>query len=299
MSGLTVVVIGATGQFGRAMMRAVDATPGWHAIGLGHADVDVTDVTSVGNALAVPHDVVVNATVWHGPAQEDPVMALRVNALGARVVADHASSRGSTCVTISTDYVFDGEATRPYREDDPVNPRSVYGISKATGEALVRALTPKHLIVRVASLFDIGGSRAKGNSTFVSTMLANARAGKPLRVVADQLHSPTYAPDAASTVIRLLEAGVTGTVHVTNRGWCSWHGFAEAIFATAGFAADLTPVSLADLPAGPPRPRYSVLAHGALRDAGIVSPRPWQDALGDYLARESAGTSCRSAGPVS
>lgn len=291
MSGLTVVVIGATGQFGRAMMRAVEATPGWHAIGLGHADVDVTDAASVGNALAVPHDVVVNATVWHGPAQEDPVMALRVNALGARVVADHASSRGSTCVTVSTDYVFDGDATRPYREDDPVNPRSVYGISKATGEALVRASTPKHLIVRVASLFDIGGSRAKGNSTFVSTMLANARAGKPLRVVADQFHSPTYAPDAASTVVRLLEAGVTGTVHVTNRGWCSWYGFAEAIFAIAGIRADLTPSRLADLPSGPPRPRYSVLAHGALRDADIVSPRPWQEALRDYLERESAGSS--------
>ena len=284
---MRVVVVGATGQFGRAMVAACREAS-WRVLPLGHEAVEVADRASVAGALEAPYDIVVNATVWHGPAQEDPVMALRVNALGARVVADHAASRGATCVTVSTDYVFDGDATCPYDETVTPAPRSVYGISKATGEALVRASTADHLIVRVASLFDIGGSRAKGGTSFVATMLANARAGKPLRVVNDQVHSPSYAPDAAATTVALLRRGARGIAHVTNSGWCSWFEMAAAVFEEAGIGADLAPSSLKDLPAGgPPRPRYSVLAHGALRRHGVPSPRPWREAVRDYLTREA------------
>ena len=269
-------------------MKAACREASWQVLPLGHEAVEVADRASVAGALEAPYDVVVNATVWHGPAQEDPVMALRVNALGARVVADHAASRGATCVTVSTDYVFDGDATCPYDETVTPAPRSVYGISKATGEALVRASTADHLIVRVASLFDIGGSRAKGGTSFVATMLANARAGKPLRVVNDQVHSPSYAPDAAATTVALLRRGARGIAHVTNSGWCSWFEMAAAVFEEAGIGADLAPSSLKDLPAGgPPRPRYSVLAHGALRRHGVPSPRPWREAVRDYLTREA------------
>lgn len=286
---MRVVVIGATGQFGRAMVAACRGA-NWEVLPLGHDSVEVADVASVARALEAPYDVVVNATVWHGPAQEDPVMALRVNALGARVVADHAAAHGATCVTVSTDYVFDGDAACPYDETVTPSPRSVYGISKATGEALVRAATPNHLIVRVASLFDIGGSRAKGGTSFVATMLANARAGKPLRVVNDQVHSPSYAPDAAATTVSLLRRGARGIAHVTNAGWCSWFEMAGVIFQEAGIDADLSPSSLKDLPVGgPPRPRYSVLAHGALRRYGLPSPRPWRQAVRDYLTREATG----------
>ncbi len=288
---MRLAVIGATGQFGRAMVEAARSS-GWDVLPLGHDAIEVADATSVALALADPYDVVVNATVWHGPAQEDPVMALRVNALGAKVVAEHAARHGATCVTVSTDYVFDGDATRPYDESAVPSPRSVYGISKATGEALVRATTPDHLIVRVASLFDIGGSRAKGGTSFVGTMLAQARAGRPLRVVADQFHSPSYAPDAAATTMDLLRLGARGIVHVTNAGWCSWFEMAVAIVEEAGLTADLTPTRLADLPAGgPPRPRYSVLGHGGLRRLGLASPRPWRDAVRDYLARETGAGS--------
>lgn len=290
MDARRIVVVGATGQFGRAMVRAIHEVPGWSVLALGHDMIDVTDPASIDVALAGPYDVVINATVWHGPAQEDPVMALRVNALGARLVADHAAKRGALCVTISTDYVFSGSRTsdQPYAETDIPDPRSVYGISKATGEALVRIATSAHLIVRVASLFDIGGSRAKGNTSFIGTMLARARAGEALRVVADQIHSPTYAPDAARATVALLQRGVTGIAHVTNGGWCSWYGFARAILDEAGIQADVTPTRLADLPPGPPRPRYSVLAHGTLRATGVAPLPAWRDAVRDYLAREGS-----------
>jgi dTDP-4-dehydrorhamnose reductase len=228
---------------------------------------------------------VINTSVWHGPRQEDPVMALRVNALGPRLLAEFCARHGSLLVHASTDYVFDGEASEPYRETDRTEPRSVYGISKVAGEQLVRAHLARHLIVRVSSLYGAGGSRAKGGRNFVTTMLDLARQGRSLRVVSDQISSPTYAPDAAETIAQLLDAGVTGTAHVTNRGWCSWYEFAAKIFELAALTPEMTPTYFADEPQDPPRPRYSVLGHYALQAAGIPSPRPWPEALGEYLTQ--------------
>jgi dTDP-4-dehydrorhamnose reductase len=185
---------------------------------------------------------------------------------------------------LSTDYVFGGDATAPYRETDPTDARSVYGISKAAGEQLVRAALPAHLIVRLSGLYGRPGSRAKGGTNFVSIMLDKARRGEPLRVVADQVFSPTYAPDAAETIVDLLDARLTGTFHVTNTGRCSWFDFTAKIVEFAGIEADLQPISLADLPPTPPRPGYTVLGHDALHAAGLLSPRPWPDALREYLS---------------
>jgi dTDP-4-dehydrorhamnose reductase len=268
---------------GSALAAAFRGRLGWHVRTLDHGDVEIADAPSIAAALEPTPDVVVNATVWHGPRQEDPVMALRVNALGPRLLAEWAAAHGSRLVHLSTDYVFDGDACQPYCESDPTTPRSVYGISKAAGEQLVRTHLPNHLIVRLSSLFGPGGSRAKGGTNFVTTMLALARQGRPLRVVSDQVHSPTYAPDAAQTIVELVERGVAGSVHVTNRGWCSWYEFAAAIFERTDLRPDLAPKLLADEPPVPARPRYSVLGHYALRAAGIPSPRPWVEALEDYL----------------
>lgn len=283
----TVAVLTANGQLGRALVHALEGLPAWSVRPLLHQDVELTDPASIARAFEDPPAVFINSAFW---ANEEPEPALRVNALGARLLAERCAAAGTLLVQISTDYVFSGDATRPYTEVDPTGARSVYGISKLAGELLVRAAAPDHLIVRVSSLYGEGGSRAKGGTNFVTDMLAMHRAGKPIRVVTDQFHSPTYAPDAAQTIVRLLERGVRGTVHVSNTGSCSKFEFSQRIFDLSGIAPDLTPITLADLPPLPPRPRYTVLAHQRLRAEGIPLPRPWEEGLADYvtLLMESA-----------
>ncbi|MGH2351072.1 MAG: dTDP-4-dehydrorhamnose reductase [Chloroflexota bacterium] len=285
MSERTVAVVGATGQLGRALVVAFEAQPGWRVRALGHDQIEIADRESVARALRPAPDVVVNTTLGDWSRQDDTALSLQVNALGPRLLAEHCAAHGAVLVHVSTDYVFDGEANEPYRESDHTAPRSVYGITKVAGEQLVRAALPQHLILRVAGLYGPGGSRAKGGKNFVTTMLDAARSGNPVRVVAEQITSTTYAPDAARTTVALVEAGVMGTVHVTNRGGCSWCEFAATVFELAGLRPELVPIRLADLPPGPYRPRYTVLAHEALRGAGIPSPRPWPDALREYLVQ--------------
>jgi dTDP-4-dehydrorhamnose reductase len=277
----SIAVVGSTGQLGRALMRALAGRAAWAARGFGHDALEICDAASIAHALDPAPEVVVNTAFWAG---EDLEPALRVNALGPRLLAEFCAAHGTRLVHISTDYVFSGEATEPYRETDRAEPRSVYGISKVAGEQLVRARLPDHLIVRVSSLYDVGGSRQKRNTSFLSNILEKARRGEALRVVADQIQSPTYAPDAAATILALLEAGLTGTVHVSNTGACSWFELAAAALEGAGLRVPLQPIHLADLPPEPPRPRYSVLAHERLRAAGIPLPRPWQEGLAAFLA---------------
>lgn len=279
----TVAVVGATGQLGRALVEAFAAAPGWTVRSLGHQDVEIADPQSVARALEPLPDVVVNSTLGDWSRQDDADLALRVNALGPRLLAERCAAGGALLVHVSTDFVFDGEASEPYRESDRTEPRTVYGITKLAGEQLVRAALPRHLIVRVAYLFGPGGSRAKRGTNVVTWLLESGRSGRPLTLVADQTFSPTYAPDAAAAVVRLVEGGATGTVHVTNSGPCTPLELGRAVFAAAGLSPEVRPIGLADLPAGPPRPRYTVLAHDGLRRTGVPSPRPWPDAVRAYL----------------
>ncbi|HEX2325973.1 MAG TPA: sugar nucleotide-binding protein, partial [Chloroflexota bacterium] len=142
----------------------------------------------------------------------------------------------------------------------------------------------RHLIVRVSYLFGPGGSRAKRGANVVTQLLDWGRGAGPVRLVSDQTFSPTYAPDAAGAVLRLVEAEARGTVHVTNSGACTPLELGQEAYRLAGISTPVVPVRLADLPPGPFRPRYTVLAHDALRRAGLPSPRPWQEAVREYLS---------------
>lgn len=286
-AGRAVAIVGASGQLGRALVAEFATRPGWRVHAFDHAALEITEREQIARALGAldpPPEVVINTAFVY---KEEPELALRVNALGPALLAEWCAAHDAMLVQISTDYVFDGQKREPYLETDCPRPLSVYGASKLAGEHLVRAITPRHLIVRVSSLFDVGGSRSRGGASFPSIMLDLARRGQTITVPEDQFHSPTYAPDAATTIAQLLEAGVTGLAHVSNAGWCSWYEFAGAIFALAGLQPDLRPGRFADLPPRPARPQYSVLAHGTLRAAGIPAPRPWPEALRDYLERLS------------
>lgn len=283
------LLIGATGQLGRELARLL---AGNDLTAVSHDDLEITDLAATDALLAaVRPGVILNTSAFHAVdrCEDEPERAFAVNALAVRHLARRAGEHGSLLVHFSTDYVFAGDATCPYREDDVPLPRSAYATSKLAGECFVRALAPRHLVVRSAGLFGGDGSAGKGGN-FVGAILRRARAGEPLRVVADQVTAPTYTRDLAATVAALVARAVadpavaTGVVHVTAAGQCSWHEFASAIVADAGLDVAVEAITTAALGARAARPAYSVLANTRLAALGIPRPAPWRDGLRRYLA---------------
>lgn len=291
-----VVVVGATGQLGADLVEVLEGSGRWEVLGLGHDALELARPESVRQALdGVRADVVINTAAFNrvDACETEVERAFAVNAVGALEVARAADRAGALCVYISTDYVFDGErppspddgAAVPYTEEDRPRPINVYGASKLAGEVLTAQGARRWLVVRVASLFGRRGARGKGGN-FVTAILTKARAGEPLRVVADVVMSPTYTRDAAAAIERLVASGVTGTVHVVNSGACSWYEFARAIVRLAGLDVAVEPVPAAAYPSAARRPAFSVLdnrkARGLIRENLL---RPWQEALADYLPK--------------
>ena len=289
-----VVVVGATGQLGADLIEVFARTGRWKVVGLSHDDVEVTQSESVRAALeGLRPAVVINTVAFNrvDACETEAETAFRVNALGALNVARAADSVGALCVYISTDYVFDGQrgdlvaGRAPYTEQDRPNPINVYGASKLAGEILTAQGAARHLVVRVASLFGRRGARGKGGN-FVTTILARAKAGEPLRVVDDIVMSPTYTLDAARAIERLVSAGVTGVVHVVNGGMCSWYEFACAIVRLAGLDARVEPIPSTAYPTAARRPPFSALSNRyACTLVGQDLFRPWEEALADYLPK--------------
>jgi len=284
---MRIAVVGAAGQLGRELCRLLPAVD---TIQLTRAEADLHDTAVVRARLdAARPDVVVNCAADNrvDAAESDARDAIAVNALGVAALARHCRDHDALLVHVSTDYVFDGRATRPYTEDAAPNPQGAYARTKLAGELLAQALAPRHAILRVAGLYAEGGSRGKGGN-FVDKVLAQARAGKPLRIVSDQVTAPTWARDVAAAMVRLvprIAAGAAphGVYHVTNAGECSWWEFARAALEAAGVRAEVTAINSAELNAPAPRPAYSVLANQRLAAAGEPALRSWREALAAYL----------------
>ena len=275
---------GSAGQLGAALVRLLGDKVAWSG---GREDLDVRDGGAVRRAVeAARPDVVVNATAFNkvDAAEVDTAEALAVNAAGPWHLARAARDVGAVVVHVSTDYVFDGTKRTPYTEDDPPRPLSAYGVSKLAGEQMVAASGAPHLIVRTSAVFASGGSRGKGGS-FVERVVARARAGDPLRVVDDQVLSPTYAPDLAAAIVALLEAESRGLFHVTNTGSCSWHAFAVAALRQAGLDVPVQAVKAKEFAAPAARPAYSVMSNGRYLSMGLPPLRGWEQALADLLPR--------------
>jgi dTDP-4-dehydrorhamnose reductase len=276
-------ILGAGGQLGREFVQRLGAD----AAALTRAEADLTDLERLRNTLdAVAPEVVINCAAYNfvDRAEKESAAAFAVNAWGVRELASLCAARGWTLVHFSTDYVFglDADRAEPFAETDPPGPVGIYGLSKLTGEYLIRATCPRHFVIRTCGLYGLWGSGGKGGN-FVETMLRLAGEGKPIRVVADQVCTPTAASDLADAVLRLLALEVPGVYHLTNAGACSWHEFASAIFEFEGLTPDLTRTTSMAFGSTARRPAYSVLANRATERLGLPPLRPWRVALADYL----------------
>ncbi len=279
---MVVVIVGATGQLGRELVKvfAAEATAA-----LTHTDLDITDADATRERIvSLRPDVVINAAAYNAvdKAESEMAQAFAVNAFGTRNLALACRECGAALVHVSTNYIFDGQKNEPYEVDDLPAPLSVYGASKLAGEHLIRATWERNYIVRTSAVFGLAGmQRATGN--FVESMLRRAQQMPELRVVNDQTMSPTYAVDLAAAIKAIVETGAYGTYHVTNSGACTWYEFARAIFDLADVATPLYPISTEEFPVPARRPRYSVLSHASLHAIGVSSPRHWRAALEAYF----------------
>jgi len=276
-------VAGAAGQLGRELVARLGGELAWAG---GRAELDVTDAAAVNALVArVRPDVVFNATAYNrvDAAESEPERAFAVNALAPRTLALAAREAGALLVHVSTDYVFDGALARPYREDDPAQPLSVYGASKLAGEREVLVSAAESLVVRTSGVLGRRGSAQKGGS-FVDRILARARAGQPLRVVTDQVFAPTSAGELAGALVALVRLGARGLCHVTNEGSCSWHELATAALAAAGLEPQVQAITARELMLPARRPAYSVLDGSRARALGLPPLRHWQDALAELVA---------------
>jgi dTDP-4-dehydrorhamnose reductase len=278
---MRVVITGHNGQLGRQLVTAFAA----HTVL--PLDLPCDDITEPGVVACISDfrpELVVHAAAYTDVdgCEADPERAFRVNAVGTQNVALGAQRAGAALLHISTNEVFDGTRRELYREWDMVNPLSVYARSKAAAERIVTDLLPRRYIVRVAWLFGPGGTN------FVTKILAGADKYGQLRVAADEFGNPTYAPDVSAAVVRLAETGHYGIYHLTNSGFCSRFEFAQHILRLAGRAdVPVTPILSADWPRPSKPPLHAVLANTAGTALGLTL-RPWQEALGEYIAGLSA-----------
>jgi dTDP-4-dehydrorhamnose reductase len=261
-------------MLGRDLQHAL---AGRDVTALARGDLDITDAAAVETAVA-DHDIVINAAAYtkvdDAESHEDDAYA--VNAIGAQNLALATVQAGTRLVHVSTDYVFDGEATTPYAEETRVDPKNAYGRTKAAGEGFVRSIAPNSsYIVRTAWIYGAHGPN------FAKTMLRLAGSHDTVSVVTDQVGQPTWTSDLAQQIVAMLDLNApAGIYHGTNAGQGSWFDFTKAIFAEAGLDPErvLPTVSSAFVrPA--PRPSYSVLGHDAWSHAGLASMRCWREAL--------------------
>jgi dTDP-4-dehydrorhamnose reductase len=274
------LILGGEGMLGSAV-SAVARRRHQPALALGRRQADVTDRERLLYwADAFRPEVVVNCAAFTrvDDCETDPETAHEVNGRAVDNVVAAADRAGARLVHVSTDYVFDGEASEPYREDDPTEPRSVYGASKLDGER--RALAyPGSLVVRTSWLFGPGGAN------FVATVIRLIDAGKlPLRVVADQVGCPTYAPFLAAALWQLAELRASGVVHYRNREPVSWHGFATEIARLWDGSVEVEPLTTDQFPRPARRPAYSVLDVGRWEEMAGRRVEPWGLGLVEYLA---------------
>ncbi len=279
---MKIALIGAKGQLGRDLATQLPQT----LIPCSREQFDLTNFSQSRNYLtAIKPDIIINCSAYNfvDQAENEPENAFLVNTWSVKNLAQIARDLEAKFVHYSTDYVFGlYPASTPLHETDRPGPLSNYGLSKLNGEYLIQQICTDYLIIRTCGLYGLWGSGGKGGN-FVETMLRVASQGKPLRVVNDQICTPTFTEDLAKTSIQLILAGGTGLFHITNQNETSWHDFAKEIFHLAGLTPSLTAITSNEFGAIAKRPPYSVLSMSRLDSFGIPKPPSWQDAVARYL----------------
>lgn len=278
---MRVLVTGVKGQLGYDVMNEL-AKRGYEGIGVDVEEMDITDSSAVERVMReAKADKVVHCAAWTAvDAAEDQVeLCRKVNALGTENIAKMCGELDLPMIYLSTDYVFDGEGTRPWEPDDPVvEPLNVYGQTKYEGEQAVEKYAPKHYIVRIAWVFGVNGKN------FIKTMLNLGKTHDTLTVVNNQIGTPTYTYDLAKLLVDMLEKEEYGKYHVTNEGgFISWYDFAKEIFRQAGINVNVIPVSAEEYKAKAKRPSNSRMEKKKLDEHGFDRLPTWQDALSRYL----------------
>jgi dTDP-4-dehydrorhamnose reductase len=285
VSGPRVLITGGGGQL--ALDLEAQLAPAAEVYAPGRAELDITDDAGVEGVFSHFGPVLVlNCAAFHNvevcERQEDRAFA--VNARAVARLARHCADRSAKLVHLSTNYVFDGTASDAYPEDAVPAPRSIYAMSKLAGEYAALAYADDALVVRTAGLYGLRGSSSKGGN-FVVRMLARAQEQGALKMVADQFLTPTFTADLSSSILEAVGAGLIGTLHLTNAGATSWHGFTEAIMELAGVDVPVEAAETTRPAGGADRPRNGVLRSTVTAGAGMSPLRPWREALADYLQR--------------
>lgn len=282
------VVFGAAGQLGVELVRELQSR-GCATIGFDRGEVDITDGAAVESAVAGNDaEVVFNCAAYNqvDVAEREPEAAFQVNALAVRHLALACRQADARLVQFSTDYVFDGFAHHPYAEDDHPHPLSAYGVSKLAGELYAQAYLDSALIVRTSGVFGPGGrNTARGN--FVELMMRLASSQQPIRVVADHVASPTFAPLLAARTADLVERGQAGIFHIGGGAPISWFQFARLIFQAAGVDPLVLATNQREYRTAARRPQYSALSNAKMERLGLEPMPPMAKVLEEYFAERA------------
>lgn len=279
---MKIMVTGATGMLGQDVMHALTEQR-HHCLGVSTADFDLRDGEAVRQAvLAFRPEAIVHCAAYTAVdrAESEPEVCTAVNGLGTLNVARAAVAVGAKLLYISTDYVFDGSGDTPREAKDRPQPLNVYGLSKLQGEEAVRGVTSRHFILRISWLFGHGGG------SFVRTIRRLGQEKTEIRVVDDQIGSPTYAPDLARLIARMIVTDRYGTYHAANEGFCSFAEFARVILRADRSRCRVLPVTTAEYGSIARRPLNSRLSRRSLDDNGFPRLPAWEDALHRFLAGE-------------
>lgn len=284
-----ILITGANGQLGKELQEIASSEPGFHFIFLSKEDLPVQELDAIKKAFGkFKPNYLVNCAAYTAvdKAEEEEELAFRINGTAAGLLAIASDHHKCQFIHISTDYVFDGNATTPYNEDAVTNPQGVYGASKLEGEKLVMQNAPGSIIIRTSWLYSEYGKN------FVKTMLRLMKEKKEISVVNDQVGSPTYAADLAAAIVQIIGNRQwamgnrhSGIYHFSNKGVISWYDFAVAIKEITGSICDIHPIPTSSYPTAAKRPAYSVLDTAKIQNTFGIQVKEWKERLRVCLKR--------------